>query len=170
MKALVKLRPEKGIWMEDIPLPHVGINDVLIKIIKTSYLRNPTSIFINGTIGRSEPYELPMTIGHEYVGVVVEKGRGVKNIQIGDRVTARGAYCMWPACRNCRRGKLHVCENSIGVGVNRDGAFAEYLSLPAENVVRLDQRISDEHGLYHGSIRKCYPYGAFGFRLSARTY
>jgi threonine 3-dehydrogenase len=84
-----------------------------------------------------------MTIGHEYVGVVVEKGHGVENIQIGDRVTGEG-HIACGHCRNCRRGKLHVCENSIGVGVNRDGAFAEYLSLPAENVVKLDPCISDD--------------------------
>jgi len=74
---------------------------------------------------------------------VVEKGRGVKNIQIGDRVTGEG-HIACGHCRNCRRGKLHVCENTIGVGVNRDGCFAEYLSLPASNVVKLDSRISDD--------------------------
>ena len=84
-----------------------------------------------------------MTIGHEYVGEVVDKGRGVRNIHIGDRVTGEG-HIACGHCRNCRRGKLHVCENTIGVGVNRDGAFAEYLSLPAENVVHLDERIPDE--------------------------
>ena len=84
-----------------------------------------------------------MTIGHEYAGVVAEIGSGVKNIQIGDRVTGEG-HIACGHCRNCRRGKLHVCENTIGVGVNRDGAFAEYLVIPAENVVRLDERISDE--------------------------
>jgi len=84
-----------------------------------------------------------MTIGHEYVGVVVDKGGGVKNIQIGDRVTGEG-HIACGHCRNCRRGKLHVCENTIGIGVNRDGAFAEYLSLPSENVVHLDARIPDE--------------------------
>jgi threonine 3-dehydrogenase len=84
-----------------------------------------------------------MTIGHEYVGVVVDKGNGVKNIQIGDRVTGEG-HIACGHCRNCRRGKLHVCENTIGIGVNRNGSFAEYLSLPSENVVHLDGRISDE--------------------------
>ena len=79
----------------------------------------------------------------EYVGAIVDKGSGVKNIQVGDRVTGEG-HIACGHCRNCRRGKLHVCENIVGVGVNRDGAFAEYLSLPAENVVKLDPRISDE--------------------------
>lgn len=84
-----------------------------------------------------------MIVGHEYVGEIVQIGHGVKNLNIGDRVTGEG-HIACGHCRNCRRGKLHVCENTIGVGVNRDGSFAEYLSLPSENIVRLDSRISDE--------------------------
>jgi threonine 3-dehydrogenase len=84
-----------------------------------------------------------MTIGHEYVGEIVDMGSGVTNLKIGDRVTGEG-HIACGHCRNCRRGKLHVCENTIGVGVNRDGAFAEYLSLPASNIVKLDPRIPDE--------------------------
>ncbi|MBP1639348.1 MAG: L-threonine 3-dehydrogenase [Bacteroidetes bacterium] len=142
MKALVKLRPEKGIWMEDIPMPHVGINDVLIKIRKTAICGTDLHIY-KWDEWSQQTIKTPMTIGHEYVGEVVDKGRGVRNIQIGDRVTGEG-HIACGHCRNCRRGKLHVCENSIGVGVNRDGAFAEYLSLPAQNVVKLDHRITDE--------------------------
>ena len=142
MKALVKLRPEKGIWMEEIPMPHVGINDVLIKIKKTAICGTDLHIY-KWDDWSARTIKTPMTIGHEYVGVVVEKGRGVRNIHIGDRVTGEG-HIACGHCRNCRRGKLHVCENTIGVGVNRDGAFAEYLSLPAENVVHLDERIPDE--------------------------
>ena len=142
MKALVKLRPEKGIWLEDIPMPHVGINDVLIKINKTAICGTDLHIY-KWDDWSQRTIKTPMTIGHEYVGEIVDKGRGVKNIQIGDRVTGEG-HIACGHCRNCRRGKLHVCENTIGVGVNRDGAFAEYLSLPAENVVHLDTRISDE--------------------------
>jgi threonine 3-dehydrogenase len=142
MKALVKLRPEKGIWMADVPIPHVGINDVLIKIKKTAICGTDLHIY-KWDDWSQRTIKTPMTIGHEYVGEIVDKGRGVKNIQIGDRVTGEG-HIACGHCRNCRRGKLHVCENTVGVGVNRDGAFAEYLSLPAENVVHLDHRISDE--------------------------
>lgn len=142
MKSLVKLRPEKGIWMQDMPMPHVGINDVLIKIKKTAICGTDLHIY-KWDAWSQRTIKTPMIIGHEYVGEVVEKGRGVKNIQIGDRVTGEG-HIACGHCRNCRRGKLHVCENTIGVGVNRDGCFAEYLSLPASNVVRLDTRISDE--------------------------
>ncbi len=142
MKSLVKLRPEKGIWMQVMPMPHVGINDVLIKIKKTAICGTDLHIY-KWDAWSQRTIKTPMIIGHEYVGEVVEKGRGVKNIQIGDRVTGEG-HIACGHCRNCRRGKLHVCENTIGVGVNRDGCFAEYLSLPASNVVRLDTRISDE--------------------------
>ena len=142
MKALVKLRPEKGIWMEDVPMPKVGVNDVLIKIKKTAICGTDLHIY-KWDAWSQATIKTPMTIGHEYVGTIVDKGSGVKNIQIGDRVTGEG-HVACGHCRNCRRGKLHVCENIVGVGVNRDGAFAEYLSLPAENVVRLDPRISDE--------------------------
>ncbi len=142
MRALVKLKPEKGIWMEEVPVPEIGINDVLIKIKKTSICGTDLHIY-KWDDWAQKTIKTPMTIGHEYVGEVVEIGAGVKNVKVGDRVTGEG-HIACGHCRNCRRGKLHVCENTIGVGVNRDGAFAEYLSLPAENVVHLDDRIPDE--------------------------
>ena len=142
MKALVKLRPEKGIWMENVPVPEIGINDVLIKIKKTAICGTDLHIY-KWDDWSQKTIKTPMTIGHEYVGVIVDKGAGVKNVKIGDRVTGEG-HIACGHCRNCRRGKLHVCENTIGVGVNRDGAFAEYLSLPEVNVVHLDDRIPDE--------------------------
>ncbi len=142
MKALVKLRPEKGIWMQEIPVPEIGVNDVLIKIIKTSICGTDLHIY-KWDDWAQKTINPPMTIGHEYVGEIVDMGSGVKNLKTGDRVTGEG-HIACGHCRNCRRGKLHVCENTLGVGVNRDGAFAEYLSLPAENVVKLDPRIPDE--------------------------
>ncbi|MHB9055749.1 MAG: L-threonine 3-dehydrogenase [Paludibacteraceae bacterium] len=142
MKALVKSKAEKGIWMEDVPVPEIGINDVLIKIKKTAICGTDLHIY-KWDDWSQNTIKVPMTIGHEYVGIVVDKGAGVRNVKIGDRVTGEG-HIACGHCRNCRRGKLHVCENSIGVGVNRDGAFAEYLSLPEANVVHLDDRISDE--------------------------
>lgn len=142
MKALVKLKPGKGIWMEEIPVPEIGVNDVLIQIRKTAICGTDLHIY-KWDEWSQRTIKTPMTIGHEYVGVIADKGNGVKNLQIGDRVTGEG-HIACGHCRNCRRGKLHVCENSIGVGVNRDGAFAEYLSLPADNVVKLDPRIPDD--------------------------
>lgn len=142
MKALVKKYAEKGIWMEDVPVPEVGINDVLIKIKKTAICGTDLHIY-KWDEWSQKTIHTPMVIGHEYVGVVAQVGLGVRNIQVGDRVTGEG-HIACGHCRNCRRGKLHVCEYSIGVGVNRDGAFAEYLCIPESNVVKLDARISDE--------------------------
>ncbi|NLT03661.1 MAG: L-threonine 3-dehydrogenase [Bacteroidales bacterium] len=142
MKALVKSSPERGLWMEDKPMPHMGVNDVLIKIKKTAICGTDLHIYLWDPWSQ-KTIHTPMIIGHEYVGEVVDKGRGVRNTHVGDRVTGEG-HIACGHCRNCRRGKLHVCENSVGVGVNRDGAFAEYLSLPAQNIVHLDNRISDE--------------------------
>lgn len=142
MKALVKASPEKGLWMQDMPIPQTGINDVLIKIKKSAICGTDLHIY-KWDEWAQRTIKTPMIIGHEYVGEIVQIGHGVKNLKVGDRVTGEG-HIACGHCRNCRRGKLHVCENTIGVGVNRDGSFAEYLSIPAENVVKLDSRISDE--------------------------
>ena len=142
MKALVKLHSEKGIWMEEVPIPTIGVNDVLIKIKKTAICGTDLHIY-KWDEWSQRTIKTPMIVGHEYVGEIVDKGRGVKNLKLGDRVTGEG-HIACGHCRNCRRGKLHVCENVVGIGVNRDGAFAEYLSLPSSNVVKLDPRISDD--------------------------
>ena len=142
MKALVKAHAEKGIWMQDMPEPTVGINDVKIKIKKTAICGTDLHIY-KWDEWSQNTIKTPMIIGHEYVGVISEMGDGVKHLEVGDRVTGEG-HIACGHCRNCRRGKLHVCENTIGVGVDRDGAFAEYLVIPADNVIKLDERISDE--------------------------
>lgn len=142
MKALVKLRPEKGLWMEEVPMPEIGVNDVLIKMKKTSICGTDLHIYMWDDWAK-KTIKTPMIIGHEYVGEIVDMGRGVKNLKVGDRVTGEG-HLACGHCRNCRRGKLHVCENTVGIGVNIDGAFAEYMALPAENVIKLDDRIPDE--------------------------
>lgn len=142
MKAIIKSEARKGLWMEDVKKPEVGVNDVLIKIRKTAICGTDLHIYMWDAWAQ-KTIETPMTVGHEYVGVVVEMGAGVANVKLGDRVTGEG-HIACGHCRNCRRGKEHVCENSIGVGVNRDGAFAEYLCIPAKNVVQLDDRISDD--------------------------
>ena len=142
MKALVKKEAQKGIWMEEVAVPKVGVNDVLIKIKKTAICGTDLHIY-KWDEWSQKTIKTPMTIGHEYVGVVAEVGPGVRNIAVGDRVTGEG-HIACGHCRNCRRGLQHICENSIGVGVNRDGAFAEYLCIPESNVVKLDERISDD--------------------------
>ncbi|MGM8937303.1 L-threonine 3-dehydrogenase [Psychrobacter glaciei] len=142
MKALVKAHAKKGIWMQDMPEPTVGINDVKIKIKKTAICGTDLHIY-KWDEWSERTIKTPMIIGHEYVGIISEMGDGVKHFEVGDRVTGEG-HIACGHCRNCRRGKLHVCENTIGVGVDRDGAFAEYLVIPADNVIKLDERISDE--------------------------
>ncbi len=143
MKALVKLRPERGLWMQDVPVPTIGPNDVLIKIKKTAICGTDLHIF-RWDAWSQATIKTPMTIGHEYVGEIAEVGENVKNdFKIGERVTGEG-HIACGKCRNCRRGLAHICENNYGVGVHRDGAFAEYLSLPASNVIRIDERISDD--------------------------
>jgi threonine 3-dehydrogenase len=142
MKALVKAKPEKGIWMDMVPIPTVGVNDVCIKIKKTAICGTDLHIY-KWDEWAAKTIKTPMTIGHEYVGEVVEVGSGVRNIKIGDRVTGEG-HIACGHCRNCRRGKNHVCQNTIGVGVNIDGAFAEYIAIPESNVVLLNKKISDE--------------------------
>jgi len=142
MKALVKTKPGKGLWMEEVPVPEPGINDVMIKIRKTAICGTDLHIYLWDDWAK-KTIKTPMIIGHEYVGVVHKTGSGVRNIYVGDRVTGEG-HIACGHCRNCRRGKKHVCQNSIGVGVHRDGAFAEYVVIPEENVIPVDERISDE--------------------------
>ncbi len=142
MKALVKAKAEKGIWMEDVPMPEVGVNDVLIKVKKTAICGTDLHIYMWDEWAQNT-IKVPMVIGHEYVGEVADMGKGVSNLKVGDRVTGEG-HIACDNCRNCRRGKKHVCENTIGIGVTRQGVFAEYVSVPAENVLKVCDKIPDE--------------------------
>ena len=128
--------------MEDVPKPEGGVNEGPIKIREVADLR-PQLPHLNWDQWSQNTIKTPMTIGHEYVGEIVKLGSGVRNYKVGDRVTGEG-HIACGHCRNCRRGREHICENSIGVGVNRDGAFAEYLSIPSSNVVKVDSRIPDD--------------------------
>lgn len=143
MKALVKAKPEKGLWMEEVDVPGIGINDVLIKIKKTAICGTDLHIY-KWDEWSQRTIPVPMTIGHEYVGTIAEMGSGVKNFTIGERVTGEG-HIACGHCRNCRRGKKHVCENTVGIGVNINGAFAEYVKVPAENVVKMNSSIKDDY-------------------------
>ena len=142
MKALVKTKAEKGIWMEEVNVPELGVNDILIKIKKTAICGTDLHIY-RWDEWSQKTIKTPMTIGHEYVGTIAEMGKGVTGFKIGERVTGEG-HIACGHCRNCRRGKKHVCENTIGIGVNRDGAFAEYVSVPASNVMKMSNKIPDE--------------------------
>jgi threonine 3-dehydrogenase len=142
MKALVKAKPERGIWMEDIALPKVGHNDVLIKVRRTAICGTDIHIYQWDTWAQNT-IPVPLTAGHEFCGEIVECGSEVKGFVVGDRVSAEG-HITCGVCRNCRAGRRHLCMNTAGVGVNRPGAFAEYLSVPAFNVFKLPDSISDD--------------------------
>ncbi len=142
MRALGKLKKEKGIWLYETEMPTIGPNDVLVKIHKTAICGTDLHIYEwNDWAKKTIP--VPMTIGHEFVGVVEKVGANVKRIKINDRVSGEG-HITCNKCRSCRAGKRHHCPNTIGIGVNRTGCFAEYLSIPQENVVHVPDDIPDD--------------------------
>ncbi len=142
MKALVKKQAGRGIWLDDIPEPRVGPNDVLIQIHATSICGTDLHIY-NWDAWAQKTIPVPMAVGHEYCGHIVELGSEVRGLAVGDRVSGEG-HVTCGHCRNCRAGRRHLCRNTAGVGVDRPGAFAQYLSLPAANAFRLPDTISDE--------------------------
>ncbi len=142
MKALVKSKAERGIWMEDIAVPEVGHNDVLIKINRTAICGTDIHIFKWDEWAQAT-IPVPMAVGHEYSGEIVDMGIEVRGFKVGDRVSGEG-HITCGFCRNCRAGRRHLCMNAVGVGVNRAGAFAEYLAIPAFNVFKLPDVITDD--------------------------
>jgi len=142
LKALVKLKPERGIWLEDIDVPKPGHNDVLIKVRRTAICGTDIHIY-QWDDWASKTIPVPLAVGHEFSGEIVECGSEVKGFNVGDRVSAEG-HITCGVCRNCRAGRRHLCINTVGVGVDRPGAFAEYLSVPAFNVFKLSDVITDD--------------------------
>ena len=142
MKALVKAKREPGIWMQDVPTPEYGANDVLIKIKKTAICGTDIHIYSWDDWAQAT-IPVPMTVGHEFYGEIVEIGSEVKGFTVGQRVSGEG-HITCGLCRNCRAGKRHLCRNTLGVGVNRPGCFAEYLSLPASNVIALPDDVTGD--------------------------
>ncbi|HBB52883.1 MAG TPA: L-threonine 3-dehydrogenase [Legionellales bacterium] len=143
MKALVKLLPEKGIWLQDVEKPIVGKNDVLIEVEKTAICGTDMHIY-HWDEWAQLTIPVPMTIGHEFYGRIVALGDEVKNYKIGQRVSGEG-HLVCGVCKFCRTGQAHLCPKTVGVGVNRMGAFAKYLSIPQENVIILPDDIPDEY-------------------------
>ncbi|HZW83737.1 MAG TPA: L-threonine 3-dehydrogenase [Candidatus Deferrimicrobium sp.] len=142
MLALVKRKAEKGLWLEKVPVPELGVNDVLIKIKKTSICGTDVHIY-NWDAWSQKTVPVPITIGHEFVGEIAAVGQNVQGFTVGERVSGEG-HLVCGACRNCLAGKRHLCQYTKGVGVNRNGAFAEYLVIPATNVWRCSPDISDD--------------------------
>lgn len=139
MKALVKKAPGPGIWLEEVPVPEVGINDVLIRISRTSICGTDVHIY-NWDAWAQRTIKTPMAIGHEFVGVVERIGASVHDLAPGDLVSGEG-HVVCGRCRNCMAGRRHLCKAPSSVGVNRDGAFAEYLCIPQTNVWYADRKI-----------------------------
>ena len=134
MKALVKKHAKEGLWLEDVPVPEIGNNDVLVKIQKTAICGTDIHIY-NWDEWAQKTIPVPMTVGHEFAGVIAEMGANVTELNIGDVVSGEG-HIVCERCRNCLAGRRHLCPNTVGIGVNRTGSFAEYLSIPAKNIFR----------------------------------
>lgn len=132
MKALVKREASKGLWLEDVPVPECGINDVLIRVLKTAICGTDLHIY-NWDAWAQKTIPVPMTVGHEFVGEIVEVGSNVNDFKVGQIVSGEG-HVVCGRCRNCLAGRRHLCSHTSGIGVNRPGAFAEYLVLPMSNV------------------------------------
>ncbi|MBQ17874.1 MAG: L-threonine 3-dehydrogenase [Planctomycetaceae bacterium] len=139
MKALVKARPEPGVWLEEVPVPGYGIDDVLIRIERTGICGTDLHIH-EWDHWAQKTIPVPLVIGHEFVGSIVEVGENVKDFQPGDIVSGEG-HVVCGHCRNCLAGRRHLCKDTQGIGVNRPGAFAEFIALPKTNVWYHDQSI-----------------------------
>ncbi len=142
MKALVKKERAVGLWMDTVPVPEIGPNDVLIKIKKTAICGTDLHIY-NWDEWSQKTIPVPMVTGHEFYGVIDKIGSAVLGFKVGERVSGEG-HITCGHCRNCRAGRRHLCRNTVGVGVTRQGAFAEYLAIPAVNAFKIPDEIPDE--------------------------
>jgi threonine 3-dehydrogenase len=142
MKALVKKFKKPGIWLDEVPVPEYGQNDVLIKIQKTAICGTDIHIY-NWDEWASKTIPAPMVVGHEYVGVVEAFGNNVQDVVKGELVSGEG-HITCGHCRNCRAGRRHLCPNTLGVGVNRPGSFGEYLVIPVSNIWHCDPNIDKD--------------------------
>ena len=132
MKALVKKKREEGLWLEEVPVPEIGINDVLIEVLRTGICGTDVHIY-NWDAWAQRTIPVPMAVGHEFVGRIVRVGDNVHDFRVGDIVSGEG-HVVCGHCRNCLAGRRHLCPHTQGIGVNRPGAFAEFLALPQTNV------------------------------------
>ena len=139
MKALVKSKSEPGLWLDDVPTPEVGLNDVLIRVDRTGICGTDVHIY-NWDEWARKTIPVPMVVGHEFVGEIVEVGSNVADFHPGEVVSGEG-HVVCGRCRNCLAGRRQLCADTSGVGINRPGAFAEYLALPMTNVWHHDPRI-----------------------------
>ena len=144
MKALVKEKSEVGLKLQEVEKPKIKSDDVLIKVKATAICGTDLHIW-NWDAWASKTIKPPMTVGHEFMGEVIEIGDDVKDLALGDRVSAE-SHIVGSISRNARAGKLHLDPDTVNLGVNRDGAFAEFVSVPSRNVVKLPDSVDDEMG------------------------
>jgi threonine 3-dehydrogenase len=142
MKALVKKRAEPGLWLEDVPLPSITEDQVLVKVKKTSICGTDVHIY-KWDAWAQKTIPIPLVVGHEFMGHVAAVGKNVHHINVGDRISGEG-HIVCGICSNCREGHKHLCLHTEGIGVKRHGCFAEYFPLPAENVFVLPETIPDD--------------------------
>ena len=142
MKALVKKKKERGLWLEDVPEPSIGDHDVLIRIRQTAICGTDVHIY-EWDEWAQKTIPVPMHVGHEFMGEIVKLGPDVQGLSVGEKVSGEG-HLVCGHCRNCRAGHRHLCINTRGVGVNRPGCFAEFLAIPAENVFPIPEGVSDD--------------------------
>ena len=160
MKALVKRHAEKGIWMEQVPVPEAGPNEVLIKLEKTAICGTDLHIY-KWDEWSQRTIKPGLVIGHEFVGRIAAIGPGVTGYQLGDRVSAEG-HIVCGHCRNCRAGRQHLCPNTVGIGVNRHGAFAEFVTVPA----RIVHVLPDALGFNEAAMIEAVSVGVHAVRLT----
>jgi threonine 3-dehydrogenase len=132
VKALVKSRATEGLWLEDVPMPAMGISDVLIRVLRTGVCGTDLHIY-NWDAWAQKTIPMGLTIGHEFVGVIEKVGSSVTEYKPGEVVSGEG-HIVCGRCRNCMAGRFHMCANTSGIGVNRNGAFAEYIAMPMTNI------------------------------------
>jgi threonine 3-dehydrogenase len=156
MKALVKREAGKGIWMEEVPVPSPGPNEVLIRLEKTAICGTDLHIYLWDEWSQ-RTIKPGLVIGHEFVGRIVDLGPGVTGYKVGQRVSAEG-HIVCGHCRNCRAGRQHLCPNTVGIGVNRNGAFAEFIVMPASNLWPIPDQIPSELAAFfdpYGNAAHC---------------
>ena len=164
MQALVKRNAAEGLWLEDVPVPECGINDVLIRVDRTGICGTDLHIY-NWDAWAQKTIPVPMVVGHEFVGEIVEVGSNVIDFKVGDIVSGEG-HVVCGHCRNCMAGRRHLCHDTKGIGVNRPGAFAEYISLPQTNVwyhdVSLDRDVQSIFDPFGNAVHTALQFDVLG--------
>ena len=158
MKALIKKKREQGLWLDEVPAPQVGINDVLIEVLRTGICGTDVHIY-NWDAWAQKTIPVPMVVGHEFVGRIVEVGSNVIDFHAGEIVSGEG-HVVCGHCRNCLAGRRHLCKDAKGIGVNRPGAFAEYLVLPQTNVWVHDKHLPEPKNASTRDVQSIFdPFG-----------